>query len=70
VHGVAERFDVSEAMVRYWMGRGWLEPAEGGGRGHVCWFKLDRKALRRLNAARARRSSGSSNPMQHEVHYA
>lgn len=70
VHGVAERFGVSEAMVRYWMERGWLEPTEGGGRGHVCWFKLDRKALRRLSAARARRSSGSSNPMQHEVHYA
>lgn len=70
VHGVAERFGVSEAIVRYWMTRGWLEPTAGGGRGHVCWFKLDRKALRRLNAARARSSSGSSNPMQHEVHYA
>jgi DNA-binding transcriptional regulator YiaG len=70
VHGVAEHFGVSEAMVRYWMERGWLEPTEGGGRGHVCWFKLDRKALSRLSAARARRSAGSSNPMQHEVHYA
>ncbi|QSQ26624.1 recombinase family protein [Pyxidicoccus parkwayensis] len=70
VHGVAERFGVSEAIVRYWMARGWLEPTEGGGRGHVCWFKLDRQALRRLNAGRARSSSSSSNPMQHEVHYA
>jgi hypothetical protein len=70
VHGVAERFGVSEAVVRYWRERGWLEPTEGGGRGHVCWFELNRKALRRLNAARARRSNGASNPMPHEVHYA
>jgi hypothetical protein len=75
VHGVARRFNVSEAIVRYWMKKGWLEPVEGGGRGHVCWFKLDRKTLRRLNAAKARGlgASGSMDPQTHPhhgVHYA
>ncbi|HEX5747207.1 MAG TPA: recombinase family protein [Archangium sp.] len=75
VRGVAERFNVSEAIVRYWMKRGWLEPVEGGGRGHVCWFKLDRKALKRLNAAKAQGlgaiGSMDSQPHSHHgVHYA
>lgn len=75
VHGIAKHFRVSEPVVRYWMGRGWLEPVEGGGRGHVCWFKLDRETIRRLSAAKARGlgASGSRDPqtlMQDEVHYA
>jgi DNA invertase Pin-like site-specific DNA recombinase len=69
IHGVAHRFGVSEAIVRYWMKRGWLRPVEGGGRGHICWFKLDRKTLKRLNAATAK-DVRFSTPLQHEVHYA
>jgi DNA invertase Pin-like site-specific DNA recombinase len=75
LHGVAKRFNVSEAVVRYWMQRGWLEPVEGGGRGHVCWFKLDRETIKRLNAAKARGlgASSSMDPRTHvhdEAHYA
>lgn len=75
VHGVARRFGVSEAVVRYWMERGWLEAVEGCGRGHVCWFKLDRATTRRLNAAKARGlgAGGFTHPQTHlpdEVHYA
>lgn len=75
IHGIAKRFNVSEAIVRYWMERGWLEPAEGGGRGHVCWFKLDRKTIKRLNAAKTRGlgASNSMDPQTHvhdEAHYA
>lgn len=54
VRGVAMHFGVSEAIVRYWMERGWLKPVEGGGRGHVCWFKLDRQTSKKLNAAKTR----------------
>jgi DNA invertase Pin-like site-specific DNA recombinase len=69
VRGVAMHFSVSEAIVRYWMQRGWLKPVQGGGRGHVCWFRLDRHTIKRLNAAKAQ-GFGTPNPRQHEVHYA
>lgn len=75
VHGVAERFNVTEAVVYYWLERGWLKGVQGGGRGHPWWFKLDRTTVRRLNAAKARglgpRGSTNSETHLHDGgHYA
>lgn len=54
VHGVAARFDVTDAIVHYWIDKDWLIGAEGGGGGRAWWFKLDRATIRRLEAAKAR----------------
>jgi hypothetical protein len=52
VRGVANRFGVTDHIVRYWVNKGWLEGAEGGGH-RVWWFKLDRATVKRLEAAKA-----------------
>ena len=53
VRGVANRFGVTDHVVRYWIEKRWLEGAEGGGPGRVWWFDLDRTTTKRLNAAKA-----------------
>jgi hypothetical protein len=53
VHGVAACSGVTEHIVRYWVEKGWLKIAEGGGR-QPLWFRLDRATLERLRAAKAR----------------
>lgn len=54
VHGVAARFGVTDGIVHYWIERGWLSGAEGGGPGRAWWFTLDRATVKRLEAVRAR----------------
>jgi hypothetical protein len=34
IHGIAARFDVRPNVVRYWLRRGWIVAASGGGTGH------------------------------------
>jgi DNA invertase Pin-like site-specific DNA recombinase len=53
IHGVAAHFHVTEHIVRYWIERGWLKSAEGGGLGRTFWFKLDRATIKRLEKAKA-----------------
>jgi len=53
VHGLAERFGVTDHIVRYWVEKGWLQVTEGGGPGRPAWFKLDRETTERLKLARA-----------------
>src|SRR5262249_42898178 len=50
VHGVAAFFHTTEHIVRYWMNRGWLKGAEGGGN-RPWWLHLDRATIKRLYAA-------------------
>jgi hypothetical protein len=52
-HGIAARFEVSSGIVRYWVQKGLLTPAERGLRGRFL-FKLDGATVSRLNAAKAR----------------
>jgi len=54
LRGVASRLGVTDDIVRYWIEKGWLEGAEGGGPGRAWWFKLDREAVKRLEAAKVR----------------
>jgi hypothetical protein len=53
IHGVAARFKVTENIVRYWIEKGWLKSAEGGGLGRTFWFELDRATIKRLETAKA-----------------
>lgn len=74
IHGVAARFHVTEAIVRYWINKGWLQSAEGGGLGRTFWFKLDQSTIQRLEAAKARgygpRQRRHSQTRRKEKHYA
>jgi len=54
LRGVANRLRVTDDIVRYWIEKGWLEGAEGGGPGRVWWFNLDGATVKRLKAAKAR----------------
>lgn len=75
VRGVAKRFKVTEGIVYYWIAKGWLKGAEGGGQGRPWWFKLDDQAVKRLVAIKARgygagRRHHSETRPPEEAHYA
>jgi DNA invertase Pin-like site-specific DNA recombinase len=57
LRGVAIQMGVSLRVVRYWIEKGLLKPAEGGGVGRTRWFNLDAPTLRCLEDASAKMSS-------------
>jgi len=62
IHGIAVRFDVRPAVVRYWVRKGWIDPVEGGGTGNTQWFALDEMTVSRIEVAKARRSDRGATP--------
>jgi DNA invertase Pin-like site-specific DNA recombinase len=52
VRGVAAYFDVTDDIVRYWIEKGWLTGADGGGQGRPWWFELDSVTVKRLQTAK------------------
>lgn len=57
IHGIAELMGVTQAQVRSWIQIGALTPVEGGGIGHVRWFRLEKATLKRLNELKSKRFS-------------
>lgn len=57
--GVAACLGVHPDTVQYWVDHGWLDPVERGGPGKPNWFRLDEKAIQRIEAGRQRRSTVS-----------
>lgn len=57
LRGVTIQMGVSLRVVRYWIEKGLLKPAEGGGVGRTRWFNLDAPTLRCLEDASAKMSS-------------
>lgn len=59
IRGVAAEFGVSVHVVRYWVKLGWIQPANGRGRGRPAWFDLDEATRSRLqDAPRNLKNSG------------
>lgn len=52
--GLAAHFGVTPAMVTYWVTKGWITPAAGGGQGVPWRFVLDDATVRAAEAAKAR----------------
>lgn len=52
VRGVAKLLDVTDDTVRYWVSQGWIDTAEGGGRGRPRWFELDEETIEYLTDIR------------------
>ena len=52
--GLAAHFNVTPAMVSYWVSQGWIAPASGGGRGIPWRFDLDDATLAGATSAKAR----------------
>ena len=54
VRGIATRFGVTQAIVKYWVLLGLLQPVSRGGTGRPAWYKLDDETAGRLEQAKAR----------------
>jgi hypothetical protein len=52
IHGVAALLEVTESTVRYWIKKGWIKPADGGGLGCTSWFELDPATIARLQSVK------------------
>jgi hypothetical protein len=52
--GLAARFGVTPAMVTYWVTKGWITPAAGGGQGVPWRFVVDDATVLAAEAAKAR----------------
>lgn len=62
-HGVAKRIGVPVGVVRYWVTKGWLVPAEGGGSaGRPLLFAVDQQMLSHLASLKAKRERQSGRP--------
>jgi len=65
VRGIAARFGVTEAIVKYWVLLGLLIPASPGGAGRPGWYRLDDETCERLEQAKAR---GHRRPTSSNLH--
>jgi DNA invertase Pin-like site-specific DNA recombinase len=54
LRGVADRFNVSEGIVRYWVEKSWLVGVKDGDRVGAWWFDLDLTTIERLEDVKKR----------------